>query len=184
MMLCSFVLQAQHYHQLTGENKLWSVYVKPQSIVGTPPWETHYYRFNRDTTINNISYYRFQFSRDSLNNWYTSKYIREDSTKKVFQWDYLRGEQLLYNFNANVNDTFVNIDSRISVVSAVDSVFILSSYRKRIHLDYTRIQGSDTIVSTHNYWVEGIGSIYDPLDILKPVWGEVLLCYYEKDTLK
>lgn len=71
--------------------------------------------------------------------------IRNDTAnKRVYYLDFSGPEQLLYDFNWIVGDTFTQCNNTIAVV---DSVLIGSSYRKRF------------ITSDSAHFIEGIGSV-------------------------
>lgn len=186
---------AQTYYPIVDNNeKIW----KSVSLYGgdTTSYSIDSVRFVCDTLINSrvykkiLEYTKRYISYPPHMGWgYFHEYffLREDSTKKVFIIAPNGSENLLYDFNLNVNDTFYYYNDIycVCVVHTIDSVMIGSNYRKRIILYYP-----EDYDSIPDIWIEGIGSITSPF--LRPYLNNPcatgggifrFACYYENNVL-
>lgn len=131
-------------------------------------------------------YYHVYFtgSKDSIN-WKIFGYVREDSTAKVFFTPIVDNYGYeLYDFNAKVGDTLTysgGSNPCQALVTNIDTVTLLDgSERKRISVQTL----SSSIFIANDYWIDGIGSITNPL--FEPIflfcytdYSYYLLCAYE-----
>ncbi|MFH1005684.1 MAG: T9SS type A sorting domain-containing protein [Bacteroidota bacterium] len=190
ILICSsllFITQPSNaqYHKLVDTNKMWSTFnhYGPSKV-----YETYFTKFNEDTIINLLHYYKVFKSFDSTQaNWINDGYIREDSNHKVFyKKDISQVEFLLYDFNADVGDTIHRyISDRLTIslkVDSINTVNIAGSLRKRFYLRAKMMPPINEI------WIEGIGSLlgifYSGYIGVLDSYKHSLLCYYENDSLK
>lgn len=192
LITCNFyalTIKAQNYHPIVDTNKVWSVL---NVVYGAPPnydssYNTKFIKFGLDTIINTLCYKEvLETYNVNLINWTSFGYIREDTSKKVFFIYDNNGETLLYDFNANINDTialtlnppgFV-LDS--VVVDSIDSISLSGEYRKRFFIRSLNCNKTDI-------WIEGVGSFLGVIYsyTLCYVGGSTkFLCYYYNDTLQ
>ncbi len=124
---------------------------------------TSTYRIEGDTLLNGIIYKKLLMTEEDpamVVNWTESKYIREDSTKKIFQFDGTDDGELIYDFGLSVGDTVFFNNSSIydydAIVDAVDSVELNDgTMRKRLAL--SSLHCPDWGIQ--EYWIEGIGGV-------------------------
>lgn len=103
--------------------------------------------------------------------------IREDSTRKIYYW--ANGENLLYDFSLNVNDSLLgnylwNLPTS-TYVSSIDSIFDGNIYRKQYHISEANV------AIDYIQLIEGIGSTWGLLNFfgaLGPTWGN-LYCFQD-----
>jgi len=122
-----------------SENK--KFYVLISSINPNVPLETFIYKFSGDTLINDIDYLKVFKTSDSLEiAWTSYGFIRETEDKEVFFRNLEDSEGLLYDFDAEINDTiylinttseFEYMDTMAIVVSDIDSIEINGTYKKK-----------------------------------------------------
>ncbi len=167
---------------LVDTNKIWShLHISPD--LGDPPphtWTTDFIKFGQDTIINLNHYMRVFRALDSNHlSGSLIGFIREDSTSKVFYRSLLdSSERLLYDFNVQVGDTVIINNYGLPqslIVDSIDSIFVYNKYMKRI------------LFQDQEIWIKGIGSMYGVLQSGRGILTgsvDILLCYYEKDTLK
>jgi hypothetical protein len=165
-----------------GAERQWNVYASG----GFGSWNTEIYRLSDDTLIEGQLYRQIQVSYDSLQSWNLSGFVREEEEQVWFIP--LGGGQkvILYDGSLRLGDT-AHISSQLCsgqevrvVITDYDTVLINGTPRRQWQLECTDIHFSDT-------WIEGIGSLYGPLNgiygccIICPFWE--LLCHYCGDTL-
>ncbi|MCK4664343.1 MAG: T9SS type A sorting domain-containing protein [Bacteroidales bacterium] len=178
---------------LVKENKLWS-----NTEFGTEhdtPYKSYNIKFYNDTTINDLVYKKIWRSNDSLQtNWFQSGYIREDSTKKVYQYNkYYQKDELLYDFGVEVGDSII-------VYYISDSSYFHYIYAN--YITYIKLENSpDSVRKIYFYsspdtldgyltaiWIETVGSTWGilcGLNYIDLVGADLwLVCYFENDTLK
>jgi hypothetical protein len=145
---------------------------------------TELFVFNGDTIISTQMYKKIYVSYDSLKNLMYDGAVREQDHKVFFVLPNSATEALLYDFNPQIGQTlqfwnrfsFSN-NHATATVSAIDTVVVLGTSRKRIYL-------SDVYQQTE-IWIEGIGSLSGPLyscfwqNIVCPHWE--LLCMHNND---
>jgi len=146
-------------------------------------------KFDGDTVINDLTYKKmWQCTEESLDNWYSWGFIRENENGEVFTLppDYIEGK--VYDFGVSVGDSiearnlYLNSDTLYYLVTSVDSVLLLDGYRKQITL-YEYKNDKEEI------WVEGLGSWYGILNSGNNSYGGgacgsySALCYEEGGTL-
>lgn len=167
---------------LIDTNKIWKV-------VETVNWgasTTNTYQFEGDTNINNLTYQKLFVATDSAcNDWQLHTLMREDTSGKVYRFTENTGENLVYDFELQENDTFEGSYYGASIELTVDSVDMTTlengELRKRMIL-------SNDFYAAEEIWIEGVGSL-NGLDfvgynmITADHWYE-LNCYTENDTLK
>jgi len=127
------------------------------------------YRIEGDTMLSSITYKKVMkegydivqcFCNGNLGQCTTSAYssnffcgIREDSiTRRSFINDGWQPEQLLYDFNLNVNDTMHGAYCNGYVIAGIDSILIGGNYRK------------DYIINVNTKVIEGIGFVSNGFD--------------------
>ncbi len=130
------------------------------------------YKILKDTIINSNSYKILLYTSPNSIHKYL---LREDLiTQRVFILTN-KGEQLLYDFKANISST-LNIFGDIYTLTKVDTILTKSGYRKRLIYK---------IGSMEEYILEGIGSI-DDLILLFDGGGDPsysLECFYSDSRL-
>lgn len=139
--------------------------------------------------INGLEYHQFLRYRSSDDVWYfVDEFLREDSTQKVY---YRNGEteELIYDFNLAVNDTFFFDTDFFSmcksiIVEEIDSIaFDDGVNRKRLTMRINYAPSHSEI----DYWVAGMGSTkYGSFPFSEHCIidaGEALLCFFENDEL-
>jgi len=150
-----------------------------------------------DTIINSISYIKLYLSGlagangvcdlssiANQNNWA----IREDTTKRVYIFDYISGQEfLLYDFNLGLGDTLAygnafsfngSYDNYVEVITSIDSLLIDGLFHKVYHITSTNWMG---VVVDYVQIIEGIGSTFGLFADNSPNWGEkydLLNCVY------
>jgi hypothetical protein len=165
---------------LVDSNNIWNI-VEGSFWTG-PDRTTETYRFFEDTIINGKTYKKLYVSTESsLTNWnYDGDALREDSSKKVYI--ILDGgvEQLLYDFNLNVNDSF-NLCGpwgQAEAVTSIDSVVLLNGEKRK------RIKFGNSYPPME--WIEGIGnlSLFTESGVCFTDVNFWLNCFAENNTLK
>ncbi len=115
----------------------------------------HKITFSNDTIINSLTYKKVIDFRDGENESesiaHDLGFLRETDDKKVYWYISLFGkpaeEILIYDFNANVNDTIDNY----WIVTNIDSVNVMGIKRKRVSVK--------NCASYENQWIEGVGDL-------------------------
>jgi hypothetical protein len=107
--------------------------------------------------------------------------LREDSSKHIFEYSSGQ-EQLIYDFNLELNDTldytaYRYILAEGTYVSVVDSILIGTEYHKRFHLSVVNL-ATDYIAL-----IEGVGSSFGLLNFTGPSFEQykVLNCFRNAD---
>ncbi len=184
LFLCNLNF-SQHF---VKEGRSWNIASFSQ---GSPATYTHRFLIKNQIEIQNKAYYHVYTtdSKDSVN-WKIFGYVREDSTAKVFfsiSTDYYG--ILLYDFNAKLGDTLswaggFNQPCRVTVTN-IDTVMLLNgSLRKRISVQTL----TDPILAYNDSWIDGIGSITNPLFEPNSLfcltdYQYYLLCAYEDGVI-
>jgi hypothetical protein len=123
------------------------------------------WKFSTDIKIlaNGNSYYELIKTNDYESENYNAsgKYYREDNNKLIYYNPYTMSDQIIYDMNLELNDTF-NItfpnDSYQMIVVKVDSVqFLDKKVRKRLNLK-CKPKGLD-IPDRNINWIEGLGAM-------------------------
>jgi len=167
---------------LIDTNKIWKV-------VETLNWGssiTNTYKFKSDTGINNQTYQKLFAATDSAcTDWQLHTLMREDTSGKVYRFSDSAGEELVYNFDLQENDTIECSYYGTPIELTVDSIDMITlengEVRKRLILTSYFYYGEEI-------WIEGIGSL-NGLDfvgynmITSDHWYE-LNCFTQNDTLK
>jgi hypothetical protein len=153
-----------------------------------PVCSEYQYILSGDTTINAVPYHKINYSgRDRnpvnetwtyWNNGYYGCYRNDAANKKVFFIPKdSTSEQLLYDFDLNLNDTlpeslvYNRSEHGIIKVDQIDSVLVSNTYLKRYHLDNAGF-GDE-------YLIEGIGSTLGLFSPIVPFFEQdyILLCF-------
>jgi hypothetical protein len=166
LILSPFV-KGQEYIPFPAQDATWTIYLESTCDNDSPP-DTMLYRLvlNGDTIINETNYNKLTLQTGSPED----PDIRElgglrEEGKKVFYYgegilgSSLGGEVLLYDFNAQINDTIDHTSDGFwrSIVLDIDSVQIGSQYRKRYKVD------NGWFFHNPDYLIEGIGSVVNGL---------------------
>lgn len=112
----------------------------------------------KDTILNGLTYYKIRWDDQKIDCPYPAFggfiYLREDTTnRKVYEWEGTQPEQLIYNFSQSIGDTSdFGYCNACFTLTAIDSVLISGSWRRRFCYSSITNVGVDTLV-------EGIGSI-------------------------
>ncbi|MDR2084711.1 MAG: T9SS type A sorting domain-containing protein [Bacteroidales bacterium] len=171
LLLGIFSANAQNnkddYHPLVEEGKVWSIltakwdWPTPENPTGLFDYNTQYYMFYGDTSINESDYKKIYTSSKEEhifpNDWnlYNS-FMREDNDRKVWclrssawgnQW-----EELLFDFSLQINDT---IDNNMVPPLIVDDIIYKTMQNGEERKVYLFSTGGQVIT---DYWIEGIGS--------------------------
>lgn len=191
-VLIEFQAEAQEYHSLISESKLWRA-IFPGFI---PSY--HYDFFDSDTIFENNTYSilnRIPVSDPTDTT--VLAYIREDViTKRVYYYDTADStERLLYDFDAVAGDVLsiqppVYYSAPINfIIESVDSILFLDGdYRKRMKV--VRLNCFGSFECPFEYWYEGVGSTFGILGVGQGPLISVdagccnLLCYYENYDLQ
>ena len=117
------------------------------------------YRIEGDTIIDGSNYKRMLvlYGNPALVvSWDESKYVREDSTKKVYCLNASNEEEVIYDFGLSVGDTIPSYDSSEfnGIVSEIDMIELNDgTMRKRLAL--SSLYCPDWGIM--EYWIDGIG---------------------------
>jgi len=152
---------------------------------GGPYFSTQ--KIGEDTLINGLEYHKMyqSFTGDAPWN-LLNRYIRQDSTDKVYYKSGNEEEVLIFDFNFAVNDSFFveyfGFECPL-VVEAIDSVTLNNgSIRKRL-----RVTLYGTVDNLTDYWIMGIGSTqfssFSYGDLCAIDGGTSLACFFENDEL-
>jgi hypothetical protein len=156
---------------------------------------THRYTIDGDTTIGGLQYakvyvkYKYeegsvssQWCNESVN--YYEHYfgaLRESGKQVLLVLGWLPDstEYVVYDFNLSIGDTLpspdgdLNADPAGRIISAIDSIEILGSYRKRF------------VINSNKYIIEGIGAstgLFNPLVYFPSECYMAMHCYAEYET--
>lgn len=191
-IIISIFLSLSAFSQLdnfiVNEEGLWST-VDVHCFPGGNNYNTYFIKFEDDSLINGFTYKKiWRCDEESLANWSSYGFIRENEDHQVFlkPADYIEG--LVYDFGVSPGDTvealnvYLNSNDMLKfVVTQVDSVLLLDRYRKRVVLyEYTN--------EKEEIWIEGVGSYFGILNSCNDAYGAVCggydaLCYEESSTL-
>lgn len=177
-ILSFFVTSAQTNYPLLSENKIWS----EVNCLNFGGCETHFYKFQGDTTVGTNLYKKLYISSDSAHSsWSMIGAMREELNQKVYFSD-LTDEYLFYDFTLTAGEIYyANIRGCQfeMTLESIDSVELLNGeIRKRYNFSNWNIE----------QWIEGIGSLKGLLNIgvdmcMSDVYID-LNCFTENDTLK
>jgi hypothetical protein len=151
---------AQVYYPFPNSNAVWSVDMKK-------------YFVNGDSIFNSKTYKKYYLTSDSTfapSSWKFAGLVRQDSVQRRIygKWINSPTEHLLYDFNLNPSDTirmypmdfaFYPPTPFILKILSKDSVLISGSYRTRLKANGYNHSGWGI-----EYWIEGIGSSWGPLN--------------------
>lgn len=175
LVLCLTHNISAQSHRFADTTAQWSLLTS--NLLGEYYATTQFY-VTSDTVINGISYQRIN----------TDIFIRKDTSEKVYVLYGDTCEQLIYDFDPVVGDTFCtnlcanNPNERVTCrIDSIDSIFI-GRTRKVIHVSY---KSAYLDWSAFDIWIEGIGCQYSELTFPGSSWlyidgdGHQLLCYHE-----
>jgi hypothetical protein len=145
-------------------------------------WGTQYfdYLIDGDSLLNIVEYKKVYISNAGSEYFYGL--LREDTTDQKVYINLGNGENLLYDFSLEVNDTasvYGAGDVHGIVVTEVSFVLVNGTERKKIVFD--ELNGWSP-----GYWIEGVGSVYGlPDAALGQItdYSPVLSCFYEGNNL-
>jgi len=163
LIVAARMVNAQSYHPFPSSNTIWAEYFSPHADSN---FRIVYYGLkDRDTVINSQTYHRLYRSADTL--FQETEFIgglRNDTAeRKVYIYGPLTYgpgsvETLFYDFSLNQGDTLKRnanggrnnwyINNNMTV-TAVDSIIIDGTWRKRMFLDFP----------IPTIWVEGMGNM-------------------------
>jgi len=182
----------KQYFPLADSNAVWTVGF---SDWGLPPHSGDFYKFSLegDTLINNTNYTKIVTRAYGDFKLLNSEYIgaiREYNKTWLFIDNGETTERLFYDYNVQLNDTFViyslaygltwALDSMLVFVNKLDSILIDNSYRSKISISPTSTPGWS------ENWIEGIGSESGLLFAGRNFCfdcGALLECYKEEQTI-
>ena len=187
LMLITTFLVSQTEKVIVNENCNWST-LEIHCMPNGNNYSTYFIKFEGDTVIDNLVYKKiWRCDEESQINWGFYGFIREDENQRVYLKPPGYFEGMIYDFSVSVGDTiearnvYLNNDTLHFVVTQVDSVLLLTDYRKRIKL-------FEYINQKEEIWVEGLGSYFGILNSCNDSYGAVCggyesLCYEETGTL-
>jgi len=192
LLLVAFVLftlfsSGQTEKYIVNENCVWST-LEIHCMPNGNNYSTYFIKYEGGTIIDSYVYKKiWRCDEESQINWGFYGFIREDENQRAYLKppDYFEG--LVYDFSVSVGDTiearnvYLNNDTLHFVVTQVDSVLLLTDYRKRIKL-------FEYINQKEEVWIEGLGSYFGILNSCNDSYGGVCggyeaLCYEETETL-
>jgi len=187
LILTSSYVIGQMEKAIVNENCNWST-LEVHCMPNGNNYSTYFIKFEGDTIIDSYVYKKiWRCDEESQINWGFYGFIREDENKRVFLKppDYYEG--MIYDFSVSVGDTiearnvYLNNDTLHFVVTQIDSVLLLTDYRKRIKL-------FEYINQKEEIWVEGLGSYFGILNSCNDSYGGACggyeaLCYEETGTI-
>lgn len=160
--------QSNIYHPIPESNAMWREYFGGYQV----NCADYQLSISGDTLINGINYHKLNYfgvvhytdiTGNCLSGFhgpysYDEGAFRNDSlNKKVYYWNAVDGEQLLYDFNLNLNDKLPQTygyryygGGDTAFVSSVDSVLVNGEYHKRFGI-------SNSFEQNYVYLIEGIG---------------------------
>lgn len=154
------------------------------------------YRTDGDTIINNLSYHKLRRVGSRTYGygiippipWHPFSipvgFIREDNNKRIYhKLNSVSPEELLYDFNIALGDTIPipTIDFMFdrAVVTAVDTVLVCSTMRKRY-----KLAPIGTVLLQDLYWTEGIGSTHGLIPRYNSFESGVIdVCYSDSNCM-
>ncbi len=194
--VCCSISNAQNYVPFPTATAVWRGQRADWSggLGITGDWWEFNQSISGDTIINGIVYHKIEetsnhdvyslmpfylLSSTFFGTYYTGAF-REDSTKKIFYFrNGANNEDLLYDFNLTVGDSFQTALTQggyLHVVS-IDSFFDGSIFRKKFNLD-NQLQNP--------YLIEGIGSNFGFNDLIgwRAEQASTLYCFRENNIIK
>lgn len=172
--------------------KTWSV-IQYNANMNYYGEHSHKIRINGDTLIDSFTYQKVWINKsdDDKLNWRCESFIRDDNGKIFYKKrrrrDEFYKEHLLYDFNAQVGDTFSTLTTwKTRTRIKIDSIFYsnifgdsMKTWKVLLFNNLTSDKGQES------YWYEGIGSekglLYPGEIVLHS--GMALLCYKYGDSL-
>ena len=170
-------IYGQEIFPLYANNPTWNICIMSAYTTGFEPQPVYSinYSYEKDTIINSLSYSKIKNTYGLI----FTGFIRNEN-KKVYISINDSTEFIMYNFSLNLYDTiycpfpYFNTTGNISnwrydlkgikyYVIEIDSLLIDSTYRKVIKLQTDYPQGTPPQLLYNMIWIEGIGSIENPL---------------------
>jgi len=174
--------------KLVTEGNQWNIGLPPTF---SPDYKTRLIRIGEEALIDEVAYHKVYSSSDTLESSWTfnERYIRQDSSNKVYYKQNNNDEFILYDFGLAVNDTFTYSSLKTGddyvcqfFVSDIDTVLLATGeLRKRLKLDNVN---PDMVVT--QYWVEGIGTNFgmdSHYGLCFTDYSAELLCFYSEGEL-
>lgn len=164
LLICSFLFcQNINAQSFVDEGNQWTIVTF--SFNGNA--NNTSYLIEGDSLINGVIYKKMwrTYENPNANNWVLPIYIREDSTKKVFQFNGVNNENLIYDFGIEIGDTLASsyIPTEYATVEAIDSI-LLNDGTKRKRLDLISITCPN--FNDDEYWIDEIGGINHALTFI------------------
>ena len=177
LTLFAKITTSQSLTVLPDSNYFWNVHYCCN------PSTTRIYTIKDDTIIDSKSYKKVTYCLDSTYTINKAIYygaIREGFSKKVYFKPSNETEDILYDFDLIVNDTFKTAYFKF-VVDSITIININNNPKKKIFL-HSINPGSNR----PQEWIEGIGSSFGLVEVTATQAGDIstdLLCFYHIDTL-
>ncbi len=175
--ILTFVNAVSAQSQFIDTSKTWN-YLSSYTFMEPFLYSTQPYYFEGDTIMDSVQYVGVWKSDTNNSPHYFEGGIREDSGR-VYFFEGVGDEKLIYDFNLEVGDEFVTLANQTGIVKSIDTVYIDSVPRKRwkFVLDTTTNQEFDE-------WIEGIGSVNRFFQVDEGVHNYYeLLCHKENDLV-
>ncbi|MDD4604153.1 MAG: T9SS type A sorting domain-containing protein [Bacteroidales bacterium] len=169
ILLCLILLNFSFSfgQSIVTSNNVWYNFISYYSPSGFPVYGVEYIKFTNDTLINSITYKKVERMLDNeIGIWSLYGYIRENANKQVFyKINAQDPERLLYDINVQAHSLILvyglvtcyankNLDSMSFYVRNIDSIYIGSTYHKRLNLTMPY----DTL-TVFEQWIDSIGSL-------------------------
>ena len=184
-IIVSSQLFSQTYRKLVEEGKIWSVYTE-----GIDDISSYWITFGSDSVINEKIY------KKVISGGLTYGFIREDNAQKVYFMNNALEEGLLYDFDVNIGDTVLIVNTFSwtncleDLTAVVDTIFYSKSLTitnncealpdvfntsflddsERKIIIVRKIDSENQL----DYWIEGIGSVSGVLES----GGHFIPCLY------
>jgi hypothetical protein len=192
ILCCTINCIADNYLPLLQERPQWNILHALNTTVPDLDYKkTEILKLGTDTIIADKTYFKLfsTYNKEAADSIIIG-FLREDiQTKCVYYMENNKKEKLLYDFNAQVGDVLYTYqcnpsisDSLPSVVTAIDSIKINGSSRKRLTLEITLHNEKES-----RFWIEGVGSeqglIYCRYPGMTGTELYFLLCMYRNNEL-
>jgi hypothetical protein len=161
------------------EIKQWNIVSR---LFETTNYYTSIYQFSGDSALNGKTYHKLYESTDSIQaNWRLNSLWRENNESVYTYNDLSSADDLIYDFNINVGDTFEVIDFLRMKVDSVGFKNWGETVRKCWY--FSKLGGYSPISTV---WIDGIGQMGY---FIRPTEMDItgafveLLCFHEKGNL-
>jgi hypothetical protein len=135
-----------------SEKKVWSDLIKDSF---ENKWKrTEFYKFNGDSTINNVKFKKLYISSDENREHWSLNSLWLEKDDSIFQLDNITGNyNLIYNFNLEKGDSFFVFNKFYLYVDSVKNVVEWGGdIRKHWYLS-----NRDKDIYRNTVWIEGVG---------------------------